>query len=194
MGNAIPDKVRRRLRRGIDAFADRSGNQTYADACDRNADEIPDLTAVVDRRERLDWGEVKIRSDRVALRLLELGVMRPDVAMIHLTNGIEQFLIRLACEKAGIRVVLTSTWFRETELISIIDRAQPQVAFVDAGLAAAGAYDPLRKLIAERDAGTRFVTVGRALQVPWAEPWDRFYRNSPAGPADGLLGRTRFRF
>ena len=199
MGNTIPDKVRRRLRREIDAFADGSGNLTYADACDRNAVEIPDLTAVVDRQERLDWGTVKLRSDRLALGLLELGIMRPDVVMIHLPNGIEQFLIRLACEKAGIRVVLTSTWFRETELVSIIDRTRPQAAFIDAGFAAAGAYDPLRNLIADRDephrgVGMRYVTVGNAPKMPWADTWEGLCGNCPAGPADGLLGRTRFRF
>jgi non-ribosomal peptide synthetase component E (peptide arylation enzyme) len=183
-----------RLSRDLEDLTSRSGNMTYAQACNRNAEELPDRIAVVDRRNRLDWAAVKERSDRLALGLMECGILRPDVAMLHLPNGAEQFLIRLACEKAGIRVALTSTWFRETELISIIEQTRPRIAFIDTDLAGGGAYDRLREIMADRNMEIQFVSVGVGAGAPWAESWDKFYQRSPTGPADGLLDRTRFGF
>ena len=191
---AIHAKIRQRLSRDLENLTSRSGNITYAQACNRNADDLPDRVAIVDRRNRLNWAAVKTQSDRLALGLMERGIIRPDVAMIHLPNGIEQFLIRLACEKAGVRVALTSTWFRESELLSIIEQTRPRIAFISANQARTGAYDRLREMIGTREIDVRFVSVGDGPGVSWADSWDDFYKGSPTGPADGLLDRTRFRF
>ena len=179
-----------------DLIADMRGRTspvTFAEACNRNADELDDRVAVVDRRQRFDWGAVKTISDRLALQLLERGVMRPDVALVHLPNVAEQFLLRLACEKAGVRVVLTSTWFREAELFPIVAHTRPKIAFVTGRAAAAGEYDGLVRRLAERGIELDFVVVGDGCP-DWAESYDGFLAAAPATPSDGLLERTRFRF
>src|ERR1700746_1081839 len=110
----------------IQDLSGRAGNMTYAESCNRNAYDFADRIALVDRRHRLGLGDVKTISDRIALALFERNVMRPYGGLIHLPNIAEQYLLRLACEKAGVRVVLTSTWFREAELVPIFEATRPK--------------------------------------------------------------------
>ena len=140
----------------------RSSNLTFSQACDMNASELPDRAALIDKDRRLNWLEVKHESDQLARAMIERGVMRPDIALIHLSNSAEQFLIRLACEKAGIRVILTNSAYRETELASIIERARPCLAFISAGRATRGEYDRLREVLG-RSVGRWRPTVGQDL-------------------------------
>lgn len=165
-------------------------NLTYAEACNLNAVELADRPALIDRKTRLTWSEVKIITDRMAQALLERGVMRPDTVMIHLPNSAEQFLIRLACEKSGVRAVLTNSAFRETELASIIERTNPRIAFVGAAGAARGHYDRLREVLGARDID--FILVGGDGDVPWGETYETFSSTAPSSPSEGLLDRTRF--
>ena len=170
---------------------ERTPNLTFADACDRNADELPDRTALIDRATSHSWGSVRQISDRLAHALFERGVMRPDIALLHLGNCVEQFLLRLACEKAGVRVILTTTAFRETELVSIIERTGPRIAFVSAGLAAKGHYDVLRGALKERGVAIDFIVVGRET-VSWGTTYDALLSSATRAPIPSLLARTRF--
>ena len=72
----IHAKIRQRLSRDLENLTSRSRNITYAQACNRNADDLPDRVAIVDRRNRLDWAAVKTQSDRLALGLMERGIIR----------------------------------------------------------------------------------------------------------------------
>ena len=186
----ISGKIADTRRAVIAKLQRRDDNPTFADVCDRNADELPDRIAVIDRVRRLSWEAVRTNSDRLAQALLDHGIMRPDVALIHLGNSTEHFLIRLACEKAGIRVILTTTAFRETELISIIERAKPSIAFVSARLAGRGHYDPLRRTLEERGVGLEFVVVG-SEPVPWGKTYEELLASATT-PIVSLLARTRF--
>jgi acyl-coenzyme A synthetase/AMP-(fatty) acid ligase len=176
----------------IDELVRGGPNLTFAGACDLNAAEFAERDALIDRATRLNWADVKTISDRLAQAMLERGVMRPDIVLIHLSNSAEQFLIRLACEKAGVRVVLTNSSFRETELASIIERAEPRIAFVTAFRAARGDYDRLREVLAERGVGLDFVVVGGGSGVAWGETYEAFLAAAPSAPCEGLLDRTRF--
>ncbi len=176
----------------IDELVRGGPNLTFAGACDLNAAEFAERDALIDRATRLSWAEVKTVSDRLAQAMLERGVMRPDIVLIHLSNSVEQFLIRLACEKAGVRVVLTNSSFRETELASIIERAEPRIAFVTGFRAARGDYDRLREVLAERGVGLDFIVVGGGAGVAWGETYEAFLATAPSAPCEGLLDRTRF--
>lgn len=192
----IPKKIIQDRNDLIDRMRQRDSVMTYAEACNRNAFELPDRVAVADRRHRFTWGQVKQISDRLALALLERGVMRPDTVLVHLRNTAEQFVIRLACEKAGVRVVLTSTWFREADLLPITEMTRPKIAFVSADIAEAGEYDSLRQSLAEKGIAPDFVVIGGVdgAGVPWAGSYVEFLDTAPAGgDCDGLLDRTRFR-
>lgn len=103
---------------------------TAADCCDRNAREIGGREALVDRRRRLTWSRVKECSDRLALSLLDLGLRHDDRILVQLPNGVELFLTRLACEKAGLRLVTVTPTFRRAELAPILDFTRPAAAVI----------------------------------------------------------------
>ncbi|MDH3740381.1 MAG: acyl--CoA ligase, partial [Hyphomicrobiales bacterium] len=181
-------EVRRSL---IEDLAERSENLVYSRACDLNAEQFPDHPALIDRNNRLNWSDVKSISDRLAMALLESNVMRPDIALIHLSNSAEQFLIRLACEKAGVRVLLTNSAFRETELASLIERTRPAVAFVSAEKAGRGDYDRLLEMLGAAGTKLQLILVGGGTQTEWARSYEALLAEAPQVYAR-ILDRTRF--
>ena len=54
--------------------------KTIVDIFEENAQKYPDKEAVVDSKNRLTWLEVKRYSDRLALKFLELGIKREELA------------------------------------------------------------------------------------------------------------------
>lgn len=103
---------------------------TAADFCDRNGRELGDREALVDRHRRLTWSEVKQLSDKLALSFVKLGLRRDAKILVQLPNCAELFLTRLACEKAGIRLVTVTPSFRLAELIPIVRFTRPEAAII----------------------------------------------------------------
>ncbi len=103
---------------------------TAADFCDRNARENGDKEALIDRRQRLTWSQVKISSDRLAIGLRRLGLERDACVLVQLPNQVELFLTRLACEKAGLRLITVAPTFRRAELEPILRLTQPAAAII----------------------------------------------------------------
>ena len=176
----------------IEQLARGERNLTYSQACDLNSAEIPNQFALIDRTRRMTWLEVKQVSDRIAQSLLNSGLMRPDIVLIHLSNCVEQFLIRLACEKAGLRVILTNSAFREVELSSIIDRAGPRLAFISATRARDGHYDRLREILCNNGTEIDFYTVGISRDLPWSKRYIDLTSNGSSEISQHLLDHTRF--
>lgn len=85
----------------------------------RNARDFPSREAIVDSRRRFTWSEANRLIDRLAIGLKKLGFKRDEVLAIQLPNSIENCLLRLACEKAGIicLTILTALRHRELEYI-----------------------------------------------------------------------------
>lgn len=104
---------------------------TFADFWDKNAELYPDKEAIIDFKGRITWRQAKIYSDKIALKLLELGFKRDDVVCIQLPNCSELTLFRLACEKAGlISVPIRRTLGkREMEYIFAYVQAKAVVIF-----------------------------------------------------------------
>ena len=175
----------------ISELRTRSQNMTFSQACDLNAEQIPTRLALVDRTTRMTWSEVRDCSNRLSRAMLEQGFMRPDIALVHLSNCAEQFLIRLACEKAGIRVILTNSAFRETELVSIIERTDPKVAFLSAKRAAEGHYDRLREILEAKTLKIHSITVGDD-KVSWGIRYRDLLSRCSSNISDHLLDHTRF--
>jgi len=96
------------------------------DYWEANAKKWPDKEALVDSAGcRLTWAQAKQRIDRIALALLkELRMNRDDRLMVQLPNCVEQVLVRLACEKAGILSIPELTTFRQAELNEIASLTQ----------------------------------------------------------------------
>ncbi len=94
------------------------------DYWDRNARQWPNKEALVDSLgSRLTWAEAKKKIDRIAFALIkDLKLNRDDRLMVQLPNCVEQVLVRLACEKAGVLSIPEMTTFRQTELAEIAGR------------------------------------------------------------------------
>ena len=106
--------------------------KTAADFCDDNADRFGSKEALVDARRRLTWGQVAELSDALALALLDLGLERDGRVLIQMPNSAELFLARLACEKAGLRLVTVAPSLRRAELEPILRFTRPEVAIIPA--------------------------------------------------------------
>ena len=96
------------------------------DYWDKNARDWPDKEALVDSAgSRLTWAQAKQRIDRIALALVkDLRFNRDDRLVVQLPNCVEQVLVRLACEKAGVLSIPELTTFRQTELKGIASQTQ----------------------------------------------------------------------
>jgi len=94
------------------------------DYWDRNARKWPNKEALVDSLgSRLTWAEAKQNIDRIAFALIkDIKLNRDDSLMIQLPNCVEQVLVRLACERAGVLSIPEMTTFRQTELVEIAGR------------------------------------------------------------------------
>ncbi len=91
--------------------------ETLYDYWEKNAKERPDREALVDSTgKRLTWAEAKQKIDRIALAMAkELGLKRDDTVLIQLPNCVEQFLVRVACERAGVIALTEMITFRHAE-------------------------------------------------------------------------------
>lgn len=94
--------------------------ETTSQIWDRSAQLYPEREALIDSRNRLTWSQVKQRSDRLALGLLELGYKKDDLVFMLLPNCTDSFIFRLACEKAGILCMTSLMTLREAEIEHIL--------------------------------------------------------------------------
>ncbi|MBI4286818.1 MAG: AMP-binding protein [Chloroflexi bacterium] len=90
--------------------------ETLTDFWERNARVYPEREALVDSRFRLTWRQGNLLADRLALGLLELGFKRDDLLAVQLPNSVELYLLRLACEKAGLLCVQCIRSLRHREM------------------------------------------------------------------------------
>jgi len=94
------------------------------DYWDRNARQWPDKEALVDSLgSRLTWSEAQREIDRIAFAIIkDIGLKRDNRLIVQLPNCVEQVLVRLACEKAGVLSIPVMTTFRQSELSEIAGR------------------------------------------------------------------------
>jgi non-ribosomal peptide synthetase component E (peptide arylation enzyme) len=93
---------------------------TTSDLWEKNAKRYPDKEAFVDSKRRLTWSQLKLMSDRLGLNLLELGLRRDELIFMLLPNCVESFMMRVACEKAGILCGTALMTIREMEIEHIL--------------------------------------------------------------------------
>lgn len=101
-----------------------------AQYCDLLAARLPGKAALFEREGALTWGEISRRSIRLAAGLVGLGLPRGAAVYVQLPNCAELFLLRLACERAGLRLVTVPPAFRHAELTPILEATRPGVAVV----------------------------------------------------------------
>jgi len=106
--------------------------ETITEAVTRQARERPRSIALIDGATRLAWGEVKAWTDRAAGCLLALGLARGSTVLGWLPNCAEWYLVRLACERAGLFWIPVPAGQGKRELGSIIARVRPSLLLTKA--------------------------------------------------------------
>ena len=101
--------------------------ETITEALARQARERPDALALVDDRVRLSWREVAAWVDRAAGWLLASGHPRGTPVLGWLPNCAEWYLLRFACEQAGLFWIPVPASQGKRELQSILERVRPGV-------------------------------------------------------------------
>jgi acyl-CoA synthetase (AMP-forming)/AMP-acid ligase II len=114
------------------------GQQTLWDLFADNCVRLGDAEAVVDacnRQEfapgaprRLSWTQLGQEVDRFCILLLDQGLLRDDIVVVHLPNGVEQFVVYLACARLGVIVTPVPVQYREHELTHILNITQAVAA------------------------------------------------------------------
>ena len=105
------------------------GDETFYAILERHAAAHPDREALVDRRHRVTYAELKARVDRVAAKLGALGVGAGDVVTIQLPNQVEFAYVFFALERLGAVANQIGPDFRSREVEYII-RFSESRAFV----------------------------------------------------------------
>jgi len=95
------------------------------DFWERNAKDYPDKEAIVDSRTRYTWYEANLRITRLALALVEMGIQKDEMVVLQLPPMVEGFLLRVACEKAGILCLPVARTFRHAEMDYILNYVKP---------------------------------------------------------------------
>jgi len=76
----------------------------------------PDKEAFVSSQKRVTWRQLKQMSDRLAWGFLEMGLKRGEILLLLLPNCCESYIVRVACEKAGILCSTAMMTLRENEI------------------------------------------------------------------------------
>jgi cyclohexanecarboxylate-CoA ligase len=101
--------------------------ESIIDALARQARERPTALSLVDDRVRFTWGDVEAWVNRAAGWLLKLGLPRGAPVLGWLPNCAEWYLLRLACEQAGLFWIPVPASQGRRELASIAERVKPAV-------------------------------------------------------------------
>ncbi len=96
---------------------------TLGDLLDRAAQIHPKREAFVDRQNRLTYAQAKERADRLAVGLMDLGVVPLDRVFIQLPNWSEFVTAYFACQKIGAITVMLIDRFRQHEIERLADIA-----------------------------------------------------------------------
>ncbi len=99
--------------------------ETITQALARQARERPAALALIDDRVRLTWGEAADWAGRAAGWLRQNGLGRGAAVLGWLPNCAEWYLLRLACEQAGLFWIPVPAGQGRRELASIAERARP---------------------------------------------------------------------
>ncbi|MEL7567840.1 MAG: AMP-binding protein [Dehalobacterium sp.] len=106
---------------------------TFTDEFDRMARRFWNKEALVGGDQRYTYGELKIKSDRLAMHFLHMGLKKEDRVVIQLPNIPEFLVIYLAMQKIGVIPVMCLQQHRYTE-ISYLAKKAGAIGYVVAGI------------------------------------------------------------
>lgn len=154
--------------------------ETTVEYADRRARTDSETIALVDGEREVTWAEVHHKSDRLAAGLLD-RVETGEVVFEQLQNSIALYLLRLACEKAGIRLLTVPRTFRKNELQPLFDTLTPSLAIIP------GNYRDFNHVAAVRTLGGESLQEIITLDGTGDAELDSLYTNPEVAP----LAETR---
>jgi 2,3-dihydroxybenzoate-AMP ligase/mycobactin salicyl-AMP ligase len=93
---------------------------TLGDLLDKAADIYPDKEAFVDGRSRLTFSEAREKTDRLAIGLMDLGLLPQDRVLVQVPNWNEFVFAYFAVQKIGAIAVLLIDRYRPYEIGHLI--------------------------------------------------------------------------
>ena len=110
------------------------------------------------------FGEINLRSNRMANLLLSKGLIAGDRICIYLENCVEMIDLYLACAKTGIIFVPVNILYKEREITHILGDADPKLLIADVAVPgdfpALQLTDLIQELKSQSDAAVKIRTTG----------------------------------
>ena len=91
-------------------------NLRVCDLIDRNAAIFPDRLAIADEATGVTWKELRIRVDRMALHLKDLGIEYGDFFVLQMANVVEFYYLFYALNRIGAVPVMSLPRHRTKEI------------------------------------------------------------------------------
>lgn len=107
-------------------------HETFYDAYDRNARELPDHEALVDSQHRVTWRQARDLVDAIATAWVKNGIPKSARIIIQAPNSVYGFLARAAAERAGLISMTAFATLRQNELEDMLEKTQAEVAVIPA--------------------------------------------------------------
>jgi len=106
----------------IDEYLEKGywNKKVFSDFLDQHAAEMPDREAIVDSKGRYTFKELNQQVNRVAVKLVEMGIEKGDLLVLQTQECVEYFAVRLACERAGIVSMVEPRTFRHREMEHVL--------------------------------------------------------------------------
>jgi len=106
--------------------------ESSIDIFEHNAGNYPNHIAIKDNKgNQITWEQLKVYSDRVAVHLLHMGFKHDDVLVVQLPNIIENFIIRVALQKAGVIASFPAMTMRDAEVENIVKKGEARGIIVN---------------------------------------------------------------
>jgi non-ribosomal peptide synthetase component E (peptide arylation enzyme) len=99
-------------------------DDTTSSLWELNSIRYPDKEAFVSSKRRLTWLQAKRMSDSLAMGFMESGLVKGELLFLLVPNCCESYIIRVACEKAGVLCATAMMTYRERELEYILNNLQ----------------------------------------------------------------------
>jgi fatty-acyl-CoA synthase len=157
---------------------DRGAALTLGQMVDRAAARFPDREAIVFKRERITYAQLKRRAEDFARGLLALGLGPGDHVVLWMPNCVEWSVANLGLAKIGAVTVTCNSRYKALEVDYVLRQSDARALILVDRFAAAGIdyLEILRELCPEADraggrpGGDRFPALGHVIVLGSTRP------------------------